>query len=258
MTSWLTLSLLLAFGSATVAWLVGLYKKDASIADVFWGIHFIVIAGGLLLLLSEPTLVTSITLSLVTIWGLRLAFHIGSRKIGKPEDWRYERYRSAWGAWYPLRNYLQNFLFQGLLAVIVSLPVIQIMRVAPTEVSSLVIVGVAIWCIGFFIEAIADAQLRSFLARKDRARILTTGLWKYSRHPNYFGEITQWWGIWILSISLGFWYITVLGPLLISYLILFVSGIPLLEKKFVSVPGYKAYASKTSRLIPWPPKKEHA
>jgi steroid 5-alpha reductase family enzyme len=196
---------------------------------------------------------------LVSIWGVRLASHIGRRKIGKPEDFRYVKWRKDWGAWFPIRSYLQNFLFQGVLALIVSATTIVIANSATNTTNPIhwwQIAGILLWVFGFSFEAIGDWQLARFLkTNKTPGKIMSVGLWKYTRHPNYFGEVTQWWAIWIISLSLSNSLPAIVSPLLITFLIVFVSGVPMLEKKYKDNPTYQKYALKTSKLIPMIPKK---
>ena len=154
-------------------------------------------------------------------------------------------------------GFLQVFILQGFFLLIISTPVL-IANTQNTQNESILlkIIGVGIWIIGFFFESIGDRQLSVFIKNKsNQGKILTNGLWKYSRHPNYFGEITQWWGLWILTLSQSYGLIGVIGPLTITFLILKVSGIPLLEKKMEANPAFQAYKEKTSILIPLPPKK---
>lgn len=243
--------------TASTAWLLSFVINDSSIADVFWGVHFVAITLSMLLTQGSSTLLV-LQAVLVSVWGFRLAAHIGSRKIGKPEDWRYAQWREEWGKWFQVRSFLQNYLFQGLLALIISTPTILIAYAGQDSISWWQWLGVIVWTVGFSIEAISDFQLSTFLKQKNRGKVMDKGLWNYSRHPNYFGELTVWWGIWLITLGLPYWPISIISPLLISFLIIFVSGIPMLEKKFKTDPAYKEYLRRTSILIPLPPKKEAA
>ena len=230
--------------------------KRNDIADIAWGLGFIAAclvtsytATGEVL---PQTLPGILVLSFVLIWGLRLSFHIFMRNRGKKEDYRYQQWRKEWGIWFLPRSFAQVFLLQAYLAIIVVSPALAVLQNTNAETTLLVGVGSLVWLFGFLFEAVADAQLKDFLSRKKSPdQIITAGLWKYSRHPNYFGEITQWWGIYILAVgAVGAWA-AILGPAAITFLITKVSGIPLLEKKMIQNPKYVAYAKKTSVLVPW-------
>jgi steroid 5-alpha reductase family enzyme len=261
--------LLIAGGSAftlsVVGWLFSVLVKDASVADVFWGLYFIIIAAGLYVFLPSHTRLQLIDLTLVSIWGLRLSWHIGKRKINAPEDWRYAENRKKWGNAFLVRSYLQNFLFQALLATVISASTIiiaynlsyTIWHLGSLNLTHLLhVFAVALWIVGFGFEAIGDWQLSSWLKKRKKGAIMTSGLWKYTRHPNYFGEVTQWWALWILCIGGTYSLYGVVSPALITFLILFVSGVPLLEKKYMKNPKFKAYAKRTSVFIPMKPKGE--
>lgn len=241
---------------ATGAYAIAQRLHDDSIADVFWGAYFIAIALVLLIFSPHQSLVQYIDAFLVLIWGSRLSYHIAKRKIGKPEDWRYTQMRQRWGSHFALRSYAQNFLFQGLLAIIISASTIVAAHAPAGSGLGLVqIIGVLVWIIGFSFEATGDRQLRRFLAtNQTKGAIMQTGLWRYTRHPNYFGEVTQWWGLWILVVSLPFGGWAIISPLFITGFILFVSGVPLPEKKYADNPAYQAYAKRTSVFIPLPPR----
>ncbi len=253
-------SLLVVAAVTTIAWIASVAVKDTSIVDVFWGLFFVSIAVSLLFR-GNRTPVQLVATSLVSLWGLRLAFHIGKRKLGAPEDWRYSSPRSKWGKWFNLRNYLQTFLAQAVLALVISASLIVIAHAAGTNAPTYwwPWLGAAVWAIGFFFEVVGDWQLSRFLSsHHPKGAIMASGLWKYTRHPNYFGEITQWWGIWIVCIGYSYWWVALLSPITITYLILFVSGVPLLEKKYQSNATYQAYAARTSKLWPRRPRKENA
>jgi steroid 5-alpha reductase family enzyme len=174
--------------------------------------------------------------------------------MGKPEDFRYASWRKQWGNQVMLRSFFQVFMLQGLLLLLVSAS-ITINAFQSSELVWWNWLGVVVWAGGFLFETISDHQLTTFLNNpNNKSKIMDYGLWRYSRHPNYFGEVTQWWGLWLVVLPSTYWYVALLSPVTITLLILFVSGIPLLEKKFASRPGYKAYAKKTSVFIPLPPR----
>lgn len=235
---------------------VSLIKKRTDIVDIAWGLGFILVAT--VSLLHQETLTDRMILVffLVLFWGIRLATHIYSRNRGKDEDYRYQQFKKDWGKSFILKSYFQIFLLQGLFMIVVSLPILFISAFSYKSIGLLDIVGACIWIVGFLIESKADKQLKEFLKLKEEGKIserfANIGLWKYSRHPNYFGEITQWWGIGIIALSVPFGYMSLLGPMFISYLIVFVSGIPLLEKKFEKEKEWKKYVENTNKLLPFP------
>jgi steroid 5-alpha reductase family enzyme len=228
-------------------------KKRNDLADLAWGLGFVILSWTATLLGSVSVRGFMVNI-LVTLWGLRLALHIGKRLLKTKEDSRYLQWRKEWKNVY-LRSYLQVYVLQGIFLYIIALPVLFIHRFSPQTVSWLDAAGILVWITGFIFEAVGDAQLASFVSNPaNKGKIMQTGLWKYSRHPNYFGEVTMWWGIFLLSVAVpgGVW--TIIGPLTISILILFVSGVPLLEKKYAGRAEFEEYKRKTSVFIPLPPK----
>lgn len=227
--------------------------KRNDVADIAWGLGFVVLAW--VLYFTRPSVQLSLATLLVTIWGIRLAVHIFIRNRGKTEDYRYKQWREEWGKWFIPRTYLQVFLLQGLLLVLISLPLVGLSKRGLDSINLISFIGVLIWSVGFVFEAVGDYQLSEFIKTKKKGEILQTGLWRYTRHPNYFGEVTQWWGIWLISYGVPcFWYL-VLGPLTLTILILKVSGIPLLEKRYAGDKNYEEYKQRTSKFVPLPPKK---
>jgi steroid 5-alpha reductase family enzyme len=179
------------------------------------------------------------------------------RNLGKPEDFRYAKWREEWGKWLIPRSFLQVYMLQGFFMYIISLSVSLPKDAGDTYSIPLLVTGLVIWIAGFFFEAVGDYQLKVFLADSaNRGKIMNRGLWHYTRHPNYFGEATMWWGIFLLALSGGASLLTVLSPLTITGLLLFVSGVPLLEKAMADKPGYAEYAARTSIFVPWFPKKK--
>lgn len=239
----------------TLWYVFSLVIRDASVIDVAWGLGFVTIAMGFILFRNNTSIVQSIVTGLITVWGIRLAYHIGRRKIGKPEDWRYQQFRNAWGKWFALRSYVSLFLLQGFLMLVIAAPVYIAAYSSSSQLNWLQIAGVMVWCFGFIFEAVSDYQLGKFLQTKSKpGSIMQTGLWKYSRHPNYFGEVTQWWGLWLVILPLSYGWLAIVSPVLITYLILFVSGVPMLEKKYADNPEFKKYIKRTSKFIPLPTK----
>lgn len=249
----------LAAGAAvmTGAWLISLPLRDASVADIAWGLTFVAIAWTAHAVgdgASDRSLLIAI---LVTIWGLRLAAYIWWRHDG--EDKRYVRMRERQGSEaFALRSLLTVFLLQSGIAWVVSAP-IQVAAVDPTPASLglLAAVGAAVAVFGFGFETTADLQLARFLAHRDESgkSVMDEGLWRYSRHPNYFGDATFWFAIWLIALESGSAWWTVIGPIAMTFFLLKVSGVALTERNVRrSRPGYAEYIERTSAFIPRPPK----
>ena len=240
----------------TIVYLFALKKRDNSIVDVAWGLGFVGVAL-LTFFLNEGWIIRHLIVScLVFIWGVRLAIHIGIRKRGKGEDFRYAKWRQDWGRWFVLRSYFQIFMLQGIFLFVIALPIVLINLSQTENLTAFDFLGFGVWCIGFFFEAVGDYQLRQFKKRpENKGKIITTGLWKYTRHPNYFGEVVLWWGIFLLALSIENGWIAVLSPLLISFLLLRVSGVTMLEKKYAGNLDFEAYAKRTNAFFPWFSKK---
>jgi len=235
--------------------IVSLIIKRNDVADIAWGFGFVVAAIGILIKTQNHSLSAYIVTFLILVWGLRLSLHIGLRNIKKSEDFRYQNWRENWGKWFILRSYLQIFILQGFLMLVILLPALVIYAYSNSVVHPLIFLGIALWIFGFSYESISDKQLKKFLSQpENKGHIMNQGLWKYSRHPNYFGEISQWWGIGIVALSNHLGWIGLLGPLTITFLIVKVSGIPLLEKKYAANAQYQQYKARTSSLIPLPSK----
>jgi steroid 5-alpha reductase family enzyme len=226
---------------------LSIYKKRNDIADIAWGMGFILVAF-FNLFTGYLSFQSLIIVFLTTIWGGRLAFHIYLRNKNKKEDSRYKQFKNS--------PYLKVFMLQGLFMLLISTPIIFISHIDAYGWTNLNTIGLWIWCIGFYFEAVADSELKEFLINpKNKGKIMDQGLWKYSRHPNYFGEVTMWWGIWLISFYNLNSLFAIIGPLTITTLILFVSGIPLLEKKYQGNKLFENYKKKTNIFIPWFPKK---
>lgn len=247
---------LIAIGYMSLIFALSLHLRRLDIIDIAWGGAFIVIAISSLLLGGKGWLQLIVTL-LVVIWGLRLSFYILKRFIrSKSEDPRYEEMRRQWKGSLAVNAYFRIFIVQAVLALLVSASVITINLSAETTFNGWVAAGVAIWITGFLFESIGDSQLRAHLADpKNKAKLMTTGLWRYTRHPNYFGEAVQWWGIFVVALTVPFGWLTVIAPLIITVLLLFVSGVPLTEKRFEGRPGWSDYKKRTSVFFPLPSRK---
>lgn len=232
----------------TLVWLLSLALHNAAIVDVAWGLGFILVAGVTWLRSPRDEHATWLLL-VVTVWGARLALHIFWRGRGKPEDARYQKLRARFAPFW-WKSFFVVFMLQGVLLLTVSLPVQ--LGMAARDFTVVDAVGLAVFVLGFFIEATADLQLAMC---KKPGEVMARGLWRYSRHPNYFGELVLWWGIGVLALSPSTWWASLLGPALISFLLLRVSGVPMLEEQMQARPGWAEYAARTSAFWPRPPRR---
>ena len=231
---------------------VSLLTKRNDVADVAWGLGFVLLAWASFFIGETNGIIGIIVTLLVTVWGLRLAWHVHSRNKGKAEDYRYLAWRKEWGKWFYPRSYAQVYMLQGALLFLIVLPVLVINKNFGGDLNILVMLGIAVWIVGFFFEVVGDWQLARFIKNEaNKGKLMTRGLWRYTRHPNYFGEVTLWWGIWLVALSVPYGWLTIIGPLTITVLILKVSGIPMLEKKMAEHPDFAEYKKKTSVFIPW-------
>ncbi|WP_051188624.1 DUF1295 domain-containing protein [Proteocatella sphenisci] len=239
-----------------IFFIVGTIIKNNSIVDIGWGLGFVIIAWFTLFLSNSFFLPNIIITIAVTIWGLRLFTHILKRNRGKGEDFRYAAWRKQWGRWVIPRAFFQVYMLQGIFMLTVASPFIILNSMQWSEFTWITAAGALLWIIGFFFESVGDYQLEQFKKNpKNKGTILRTGLWKYTRHPNYFGESAMWWGIGLAAFGSGAGIISFISPFVITFLLLFVSGVPMLEKSFEKRPGYKSYKEVTSVFIPLPPKK---
>lgn len=238
----------------TFFYVIALQKRNNSIADIAWGLGFALIALFTLTRFSTYAERQLLVTLLTCIWGLRLSTHILIRNWGKEEDPRYQAWRKSWGNRHKLYGFTHVFLLQGLLMLIISIPIITINSSANTQLHLIDFLGLVLWLIGFTFEVIGDRQLAQFLKNPaNRGLILQTGLWRYTRHPNYFGESLMWWGIFVIALSVPYGFATIISPLLITYLLVYVSGVPLAEKQLESNKAFADYKKKTSAFIPWFP-----
>lgn len=252
-------NLAVLLGMMVCAWLLSLILKDAGIADVFWGLGFVLVAW-VTFFLADGYLFRKVLLTaLVSIWGLRLALYIGLRKRGKGEDPRYQKWRSRHGKNFWWVSLFTVFGLQGVLLWVISL-VVQAGQLAPGPLSLgwMDGAGFLIWAVGIVFEAVGDFQLSRFKAHPgNRGKVMDRGLWAYTRHPNYFGESLIWWGIFLITLSTPNSLWTVISPVTITFLLLRVSGVTLLEKTIVEKrPAYRVYKENTSAFFPWFPGKK--
>lgn len=236
---------------------LSLLIKRNDIADIMWGLGFVIqVLGSLLyqeLFYTDQTVFQNLITVAVLIWGLRLSIFIFIRNKGQAEDFRYKKWRKQWGKSFLIRTYFQIFFLQSILLFLIVYPVVWVNFFHEANPDILFFgIGFLIWLVGFLFESIADYQKYRFKqkAHKEDA-FIQSGLWKYSRHPNYFGEVTLWWGIFFMAFSLFPMPYFIISPLTITILILFISGIPLLEAKYKDNPEYQRYKQNTSAFIPW-------
>ena len=242
------------FTVTSSVWLMSLAARDASLIDLFWGPLFAVQAWVYVVFAPSPSPLAYATAILVTMWAVRLAAHLVRRNVGKGEDPRYAAMRERGGPRWGIRAFVTVFSFQGALSWVIALPLAVTAGAAgPAGTLGMIAFGVAV--AGLIVETVADLQLTRFKANPDnRGRVLDTGLWRYSRHPNYFGDAVFWWGIFGVAASQGGAW-TVFAPLLMTGLLLKVSGVPLLEARMTETrPEYREYARRTSAFVPWPPR----
>lgn len=235
----------------TLVFLLAMVLKDNSIVDIFWGLGFIVLTAYSLWKADDIDIKKIIVSTLVLIWGLRLAAHIFLRNRGRGEDFRYANWRRTW-KYFVLRSFFQVFMLQGFFMLIIALPVLHINHGTPVDYGMIDVAGLLIFLAGFLFEVIGDAQLAAF--RKDSAntgKIITTGLWKYTRHPNYFGEALLWWGIWLMAVPVVDGIFTVISPITITLLLRYVSGVPMLETKYEGRADWEDYKRRTPVFLPF-------
>jgi len=240
----------------TLVFFLALAKKNNGVVDIAWGLGFILVAAIVFALRGNGQPRQWLALTLVLIWGGRLALHIFRRNRGREEDFRYAAWRRQWGKFFVIRSFGQIFMLQGLLLLLVIAPVLMIVGQGQPPMNLLDLLGVLVWLTGFSFETIGDRQLASFIRDPaNRGKLMTGGLWRYTRHPNYFGEAALWWGLGILALSSPRGWLGMTGPAAITFLLLFVSGVPLLEKKYKGRPDFEEYKKRTSIIFPWFPKK---
>lgn len=234
-------------------WIVSVFKKNVSIVDSLWSLMFLVMLGVYLAQQEVIGARATVLLGLVSVWAIRLSLFIGTRNHGKPEDHRYQTIRQNNEPNFHLKSLYIVFGLQAVLAGFISLPLLAAAS-ANTPLGWLDALGLLLWCLGMFFEVTGDQQLKSFQSNPaSRGKVLDTGLWAYTRHPNYFGEFTLWWGYYCFALAAGGWW-TILSPLLMSVLLLKVSGVALLESTISQRrPGYASYVERTNAFFPWFP-----
>lgn len=240
----------------TCVFLAAMAQKDNSIVDIAYGGAFVAASWAVSLTRGAGHPRQALALALITLWGLRLAIHLYVRHRGRGEDFRYRAWREAWGRAFVWRSYLQIYLLQGAVVFVVLWPVLLVLDSPGGPLGAFDAAGTLVWLVGFLFETLGDWQLLRFARDPaNRGRIITRGLWRYTRHPNYFGEALLWWGVFLVGLPSPLGWTGVVSPVLIGLLLLFVSGIPMLEKKYEGVPEFEEYRRRTSAFLPWFPKE---
>ena len=237
-------------------WVVSVVVKNASIVDIVWGLGFVV-TGWVSFAIGDGDDVRGWVLAvLVSLWGLRLAGYLARRNVGHGEDYRYRAMRKHWGAKFPIVSLVTVFTLQGVLMWVVSLP-LQLGQVEESPgFGPIGTIGALVWGVGLFFETVGDAQLRRFKADPaNEGKVMSSGLWRYTRHPNYFGDAVVWWGIAIVAAEAGVGIFGFIGAAVMTFLLVRVSGVALLEKSLRKrKPEYEDYVRRTSSFVPRPPK----
>ena len=247
----------------TTVFLIAQLRADNSVMDIFYGPAFAVAAWVTIYLLQSQSVLAHTLAGLITLWATRLCLRIARKNWGKPEDARYAAWRSQWTTrgklYFILRSYIQINLLQGIIITIVALPVIIALTVSTASLTVITYLGIVVFAIGLAYESLADWQLDRYIANKRAGLVddplMRTGLFRYSRRPNYFGESLIWWGLAIMVLPLPLGYLALLSPLLITFIVTRVTG-PMLENIFLEKhpEEYRAYMARTSYFIPWFPK----
>ena len=251
------LSAAVVFVLITATWLVSLARKDAGIVDICWGAGFACIAWGVFLKSSERDVLHWLLPILTSVWALRLSAHLAVRNHGKAEDFRYRAMRERWGNAFPLASLFIVFGLQGGVMWVVSLPIQIGLTVSGAGTDALAVVGVMLWGTGLFFKTINDWQLVRFKRDpQNSGRVLDSGLWRYTRHPNYFGDCLVWWGLFLVAYAQSGIAWTVISPVMMTFLLIRVSGVSLLEQTLrTTKPAYADYVSRTNAFLPGPPRR---
>lgn len=238
-------------------WVLSLVRRDASLVDVAWGPGFAGIACVAFAVSDGAPARKALVLALALLWGLRLGAHLFWRNHGKGEDFRYQAMRRHWGARFAWVSLFTVFGLQGVLMWLVSLPlqVAQVAR-APETLGALDALGAGLWVVGMFFESVGDWQLARFKAHPANAgRVMDRGLWRYTRHPNYFGDCLVWWGFFAISAAVPGGAYTLVSAVVMTILLRRVSGVTLLERSLLKRrPGYAEYVARTNPFVPGPPR----
>jgi|688.fasta_scaffold14874_7 steroid 5-alpha reductase family enzyme len=248
----------LTIGAVMVTtWIISLMIRNASIVDIVWGAGFAINSWVLAAATDGDQGRQILVAVLVGVWGMRLAGYLAKRNLGHGEDWRYVAMRKKQGARFPVMSLITVFGLQGVLMWVVSLPVMFANADSTPGVGPIAVMGILVWLVGFGFEAVGDLQLSRFKKNpENQDKVMDQGLWSLTRHPNYFGDALLWWGIAIVAAETGSGVIGFIGPVVMTFLLMRVSGVPILEKSLKRRrEGYEEYIAKTSGFLPRPPKK---
>jgi steroid 5-alpha reductase family enzyme len=247
-----SIALIVILAVSIFSWLFSLIKKDVSFVDNLWSLFFLIAASVFALLTQSLSDRAMLVLALVAIWSLRLSIYITARNWGQPEDYRYQSIRANNEPGFAFKSLYIVFGLQGVLAWLIALPLLHAIT-SDSALNAIDIVAAALWILGFVFEAGGDYQLARFKARSDsKGRVLDTGLWRYTRHPNYFGDFCIWWSFYLFAVAAGGWW-SIASPLLMSILLLKVSGVAMLENTISNRrPEYANYIQRTNAFIPGP------
>lgn len=253
----LLISAIVLLTFAVLLWLLSLAARDASIIDRFWGIGFILVCMAGLRWFEPVTPHKVLVAALVFLWGARLSVYITWRNWEAGEDYRYREMREKHGRSFAWKSLFTVFLLQGFLTWFIALPLQVVLAArAPVPVEGLAIAGTVLFAIGLFVESLGDWQLARFKANPaNQGKVMDQGLWRYTRHPNYFGDAVLWWGLYVVAVPAPYVAYTVLSPVVMTLLLMKVSGVPLLEKRMGETrPGYAEYVRRTPAFFPWRPR----
>jgi len=239
----------------TMLFVLAMYLKDNSIVDIAYGLAFVLICWTAFLGYGGGHPRQLLVLALVSLWGVRLAVHILLRKVGEGEDFRYRQWREEWGETFVWRSFLQIFMLQGAVIFVVALPILLVIKNPGNSLGLIDVFGSLLWTFGFIFEAVGDWQLLQFKKKtENHGHIIQSGLWSLTRHPNYFGEATLWWGLFLIALQVPYGALAIISPVLIDFLLLKVSGLPMLEAKYQGNTEFEAYKQRTNAFFPWFPK----
>lgn len=249
------ISAIIIFIFMNIVFIIAQFKKDNSIVDIGWGLGFLSVTIGLFLETSLQSSVHLIFLLMIGVWALRLSGYIFKRNRGTGEDYRYAAWRRDWGKNVVWRAYLQIFMLQGTIMWIVLSPSYAVFSNSSSAFGLPHYIGIFLWIIGFYFEGVGDAQMMRFKANpSNKEKVMNKGLWRLTRHPNYFGEALLWWGFGVYSFTTDLWWLSLIGPIVITFLLLKVSGVAMLERKYEGNLKYDEYKRTTNVFIPWFPK----
>ncbi len=245
------ISLLIPMLAWVVFWyLISIVINRNDFVDVAWGLGFIYITFWLTIN-NDPLILQYIVNGLVALWGLRLAIYLFSRNRKKKEDYRYKQWRDDWGKWFYIRSFLQVYVLQTVLMLFIALPLVFVSNLQGLALNGWSAIGIICWLIGFYWQVVGDYQKGQFKkSPSNNGELMTSGLWSKSRHPNYFGEILMWWGVWLVLIPYSLGWTTVISPIVITYLLLKVSGVPMLEAKQRKHPDFEEYSKRVPAVFP--------